>query len=86
MGGDGLCDLFDPTGRMRPDGIAYVQEAIGRYEAETAKACARFPACRTDEGALRKMPVVAADLSDDGHPSIQGHRRQAEYVWNIFFS
>ena len=85
-GGEGVCDILDPAGRPRPAGIASLQAIITGYETAMAEACARHPRCRTDEGALRKMPIARADLSDDGHPTVEGHRKQAEYVWNIFFA
>jgi lysophospholipase L1-like esterase len=84
--GDGVCDWFDANGRVRPQAIAYEQGVTDRYEAEQTKACARVPNCRTDEGALRKLVEQPADLSSDGHPSISGHRKHAELVWQTFFA
>jgi hypothetical protein len=85
-GGEGVCDFLDAAGRPRPAGIASMEAIITGYETAMATACSPHPNCRTDEGALRAMPIEAADLSDDGHPSVAGHRRQAEWVWKVFFS
>jgi hypothetical protein len=84
--GNGPCDLIDWVGKVRPAGVAYLQDVVDHYDEQQAAACAAVPTCRFDNGALGDMVVVPADLSDDGHPSIEGHRRTAEVVWRAFFA
>ncbi len=86
LSGTGMCHLFDPSGRVRPDAVANLTRIIEGYEAQLRAGCARFVHCRTDSGALSRLVEDRADLGADwGHPSIHGHMRIAESAWSGIF-
>jgi hypothetical protein len=85
--GTGLCDAFDPAGRVNTVHVAYLTQVVEGYEAQLKAGCARFMQCRWDGGALARLVDERADLSSDwGHASIHGHKRIAEYGWSGIFN
>ena len=50
--GNGLCSVFDPSGRLRPAGMASLQKIVDAYHARIAATCARVSNCRYDQGAV----------------------------------
>jgi hypothetical protein len=77
--GTGPCDMFDPTGKAVPAHWAYQEKVILSYHHQLETTCAHFPTCQYDGGRLYRMPITAADLTEDGnHLTISGQRKQAE--------
>lgn len=78
--GTGMCDFFDPNGKINKTHIANLARILKRYEAEQARVCGLTPNCATDEG-------VSAKFVDDpndwilGHRNIHGQSRLAELFW-----
>jgi len=80
--GTGLCDPFDPSGKVLPAHWAYLQKITDGYYAVLAATCRRFPACRYDHGALAHLPVVPADITPDfNHLTVRGQRKVAALEW-----
>ena len=84
--GNGPCNVFDPSGRLRPAGMASLQKLVDAYHARLASTCARVRNCRYDQGALQRMTVVPQDLTPDAnHLSIRGQRKMAAMVWAALY-
>ncbi len=84
--GDGLCNVFDRSGRLRPSGMASQQQIVDAYHARLASTCAAVARCRYDRGALQRMVIVRGDLSPDAnHLSIRGHAKMAAKVWAALY-
>jgi lysophospholipase L1-like esterase len=85
--GGSPCDPFDAKGNRSATGIAYQQDDIDHYDKAMATACAAFPTCHYDNGAMQRLNVVPADLTSDGnHLNVNGLRKSADLVWSTFFS
>jgi hypothetical protein len=84
--GSGLCNVFDPSGRLRPAGMASLQKLVNAYHARIAATCTRARNCQYDRGALQQMTLVPRDLSQDAnHLSIQGLRKMAAVAWAALY-
>jgi hypothetical protein len=82
--GIGPCDLFAPSGEAVPAHWRYLDRVVRHYHAQLAAACAQFPTCLYDGGALARMGLEAADLAfDEQHMSVAGLRKQAQLEWRI---
>ncbi|WP_410788839.1 SGNH/GDSL hydrolase family protein [Kribbella sp. C-35] len=83
LGGTGECDFLDPAGRLVPDKLAELEEAIHGYEGQLAAGCQQFARCRYDEGAfgaiIDKREYISNDLN---HFSIAGHAQAAATAWD----
>lgn len=85
--GSGPCDLLDASGAVRHQAVVYQQDLMDHYHSQLAHACGAVPACKYDNGALQKLPLVAADLTPDGnHLNAGGHQKFADLVWKTFFA
>jgi hypothetical protein len=85
--GTGPCDPIDLTTRkLNPKHEAYLQHQVDRYWAIVTAVCAQYPTCRTDKGALQRMPLAAGDLAADlNHLSVKGHHEMAALVWQALY-
>jgi hypothetical protein len=84
---DSPCALFDVVGAPVPAGIAYLQDLTDHYDHALAVACAGFPNCHYDNGAMQHLAIGPADLTSDGENlSVTGLRKYADLVWATFFS
>lgn len=82
--GSGPCDPFDSEGHRHPERMRYQQEVFDRYQGSLQAACSSVSACHEDGGALNKMLITGADLTDDySHLSISGQRKQAATEWTL---
>jgi hypothetical protein len=79
MGGTGLCDIFDPAGKLDPAKVATLTGIIELYEAEQARVCATFARCHTDDGAFSTFKDDVHDLieGDWNHLTVHGLSRAA---------
>jgi hypothetical protein len=81
--GTGPCDVFDSNGRPRPEGIRSMQGIVDTFHEQMQLACAKHPACYTDNGALQTLIPEDDDVTEDlNHLSIAGHRKYAEIAWS----
>lgn len=84
--GNQLCSVLDPSGRLRPAGMASLRRIVDAYHARIAATCARVSNCRSDKGALQRLTLVRRDLSPDAnHLSIQGLRKMAAIAWEALY-
>jgi hypothetical protein len=83
--GTGPCDLFDPSGKPVPAHWRTPEGITLHYLSELKSACAKFPTCRYDDGALYHMKIGTADItpSDGAHLTIAGLRKQGALEWRI---
>jgi len=80
--GAGLCDLFSPSGEPLPAHQAFLEQTAQQYLATVESVCAKFPACRYDNGALHNMMVTPDDVTPEGfHLTISGQRKLAAIEW-----
>jgi hypothetical protein len=78
----GPCGLVDSAGRPTPAHVAALTAIIEGYEKAQAQACARFPTCRTDKGALASFERTPALVSSDhNHLNLAGQAKLAAAVW-----
>ncbi len=81
------CAPFDASGKELPAAIAYLQDVTDHYDHELGVACAGFPNCHYDNGAMQHLAIVPGDLtSDGGHLNVTGLRKYADLVWSTFFA
>jgi lysophospholipase L1-like esterase len=81
--GDGPCDVYDPSGAIRPQKVQFLQDVVDHYHAQLRAACATVPNCRTDNGAMQRLDLVLDDVVADGnHLSVQGHHKMASIAWD----
>jgi hypothetical protein len=84
---DSPCALFDVVGAPVPAGIAYLQDVTDHYDHALAVACAAFPNCHYDNGAMQHLTIGPADLTSNGENlSVTGLRKYADLVWSTFFA
>ena len=84
--GDGPCDVFTPSGKVRAAGVTSMEKIIAGYHRQIAVTCARFPHCRYDQGAAYRMVIGRADLApDSNHLSIAGQRKLAATIWAALY-
>ena len=84
---DSPCALYDVVGNQVPAGIAYSQDVTDHYDHAVQVACAAFPNCHYDNGAMQHLAIGPADLTSDGENlSVTGLRKYADLVWSTFFS
>jgi hypothetical protein len=84
---DSPCATFDVVGNQVPAGIAYSQDVTDHYDHELGVACAAFPNCHYDNGAMQHLAITAADLTSNGEDlSVTGLRKYADLVWATFFA
>jgi hypothetical protein len=83
LAGDGPCEVVDPTTmELDPRKEAGLQALVDDYFGVVVDACAHFPTCGTDGGAMQGMDLAPDDLAPDlDHLSIQGHRKVAEIAF-----
>ncbi len=82
IGGTGPCDFFDPSGRLVPEKLANLEEAIHGYEAQLEAGCKRFRRCRYDGGAFGRIVDRREYFSSDlNHFSVEGHAKAAATAW-----
>jgi lysophospholipase L1-like esterase len=83
LAGDGPCDTVDPaTMQLDPAKEAHLQDLVDHYFGIITDTCARYPACRTDGGALQDMDLAPEDMSADlNHLSAAGHAKMAAIVF-----
>ncbi len=83
--GTGMCDLFDPDGKINQEHVATLTKIIESYEAEQARVCAQVPQCTTDHGAATTFVDDINQLVPDdwGHLTVQGQARVAERIWPV---
>lgn len=81
------CAPFDASGKQLPAGIAYAQDVTDHYDHELGVACAAFPNCHYDNGAMQHLAISSTDLTSDGaHLNVTGLRKYADLVWSTFFA
>jgi hypothetical protein len=84
--GSSPCAPFDASGNRSASGIAYQQDDIDHYDNAMATACAAFPVCHYDGGAMQHLSVDPTDLTADGNDLVvPGLRKYADLVWSTFF-
>jgi hypothetical protein len=84
---DSPCALFDVVGNQVPANIAYSQDVTDHYDHALAVACAAFPTCHYDNGAMQHLAIGPTDLTSDGENlSVAGLRKYADLVWATFFA
>jgi hypothetical protein len=84
---DSPCSLFDVVGAPVPANITYLQDVTDHYDHALQVACAAFPNCHYDNGAMQHLAIGPADLTSDGENlSVTGLRKYADLVWSTFFS
>ena len=78
--GAGPCDTVDPTTKqIVPAKEAYLQGLVDDYFGIITAVCSKYPACRTDGGAMQGMDLAPTDLSTDmNHLSVAGHAKMAQ--------
>jgi len=84
--GSGMCDLFDPDGKINQEHIANLTAIIESYEVEQARVCALYPKCSTDNGAFTTyVDEKITDLVPDDweHINVEGQARLAEIIWPV---
>jgi len=83
--GMGMCDLFDPDGKLNQEHVATITAIIESYEAEQARVCATVPQCSTDNGAFATyVDDITRLVPDDwAHLSAEGQARLAEIIWPV---
>jgi len=83
--GTGMCDLFDPDGKINQEHIANLLAIAESYEAEQARVCATVPQCSTDNGAFTTyVDDITRLVPDDwAHLSVEGQARLAEIIWPV---
>ena len=83
--GTGPCDQFDPSGKPVPADWRTLERITLRYLGELKSVCAKFPACRYDNGALHHMKITTGDItpSDGAHLTVAGLRKQAALEWQV---
>ncbi|HET7648793.1 MAG TPA: hypothetical protein VFK17_09485, partial [Gaiellaceae bacterium] len=77
------CQLVEsPSGRVPAARIAYVSRIVAGRQAQLRAACARITRCRYDGGAVGRIQVTAADLSNgQWTPSVHGQAKIAAAAW-----
>jgi hypothetical protein len=85
VGGTGMCDFFDYSGRLVPEALDTLTGIIEAYEAEQARVCATYPQCQTDGGVLKAYVDAVDDYStlDLNHASVTGLAHKAEMLWPV---
>ena len=85
--GTGPCDVVDPnTKQIVPSKEAYLQGLVDDYFGIITDVCSKYPACRTDGGAMHKMDLAPADLSTDmNHLSVAGHAKMAQIAFDALY-
>ena len=84
MTGSGICDFFDPRGRMEPAGFTRLTKIIDGYESEQARVCARFPTCHTDGGVRAAYRDRLANFTGDfAHLDVRGQAAEAALIWPV---
>lgn len=78
--GTGICDFFDPSGKLVPGKIVTLTGIIEGYEKEQARVCATYAQCTTDEGVLAGF-VDGPDTAILGHGTVAGHAQAAALIW-----
>jgi hypothetical protein len=81
--GNGPCDTFTPSGRLRPQAMSYLQQVVNHYFERIVDVCARHRNCYTDHAALQQMTLTPADLTPDhNHLSVHGLHKMAAIAWS----
>ena len=78
--GTGICDFFDPAGKLVPSKIVTLTGIIEGYEKEQARVCATYEQCSTDEGVFAGF-VDGPDTAILGHLTVAGHAQAAALIW-----
>ena len=83
--GSGMCDMFDPDGKINQEHVAALTAIIESYEAEQAQVCATIPQCSTDNGAFTTYvdDITRLVPGDWGHISVEGQARLSEIMWPV---
>jgi len=82
--GPGPCDMFDTSGNPVPAHQRNLEGIALRYLDAVESACAKFPTCRYDKGALHDISIADNDVTPEGfHFTVAGQRKQAALEWRV---
>ncbi len=87
LAGTGPCDVVDTTSlQLVPTRVAGLQALVDEYFDAIVQVCAKYPRCRTDEGAMQEMALDPEDLtSDRNHFSVTGQAKMAAIAWSVLY-
>ena len=78
----GPCAYLDARGAAIPEGVAYLEGVIHRYEAAVANACKAIATCRSDGGAFGRIVYRPEHVSWDLiHLAAPGQAKSAAVAW-----
>jgi hypothetical protein len=81
--GTGMCDVFDPDGRVVPEHVATLSAIYATYEEEQARVCALYPQCHDDGDVDDEYVYAVEDWSDWQYRSVAGNAEMAERYWPL---
>jgi hypothetical protein len=82
--GPGICDFYDPHGRMDLRAFNRLTKIINGYESEQARVCARFRNCHTDGGVRAAYRDRLANFTGDfAHLDVRGQAAEAALIWPV---
>jgi hypothetical protein len=84
MTGSGICDFYDPHGKLNPKAFTALTKVIDGYESEQARVCARYAQCHTDGGVRATYQDSLANFTDDlNHLNLRGQAQEAALIWPV---
>jgi hypothetical protein len=82
--GPGICDFYDPHGRLDRGAFTRLTKIIDGYESEQARICARFTNCHTDGGVRAAYQDRLANFTGDfAHLNVRGQAAEAALIWPV---
>lgn len=85
--GTGMCDFFDPDGKLVEANFKTLTSVIDKYEAEEARVCASVPHCHTDGGVRKGYVDKLENFSADwAHANVRGQAAAAALIWPVVVS
>ena len=82
--GTGVCDFFDPSGKLNEAHIANLTAIIDAFEAEQTRVCATFTQCTTDGGVRAAYVDKLENFSSDwNHLNVHGQAAEAALIWPV---
>jgi len=87
IAGTGPCDVVDPaTRQLVPSKVDGLQALVDEYFDAIGQVCARYPRCRTDNGAMQSMDLDPGDLTRDlNHLTVTGLAKMAAIEWSVLY-
>jgi hypothetical protein len=85
--GTGMCDFYDPSGKLDEPHLQALTAIIDRYEAEEARVCSKVPQCHTDGGVRAAYVDKLENFSADwAHLNVRGQAAEAALIWPVVVS